>query len=98
MTDWSTTPQAVADSRWSIPPAHRWPDSDLIAVGGDLEPATLVNAYRRGVFPMVVSALQGKLGWWSPDPRGIVPLDGLRVTKSLRQSARMLAWARNREK
>ena len=30
----------------------------LIAVGGDLEPATLVNAYRRGIFPMEVTALQ----------------------------------------
>jgi leucyl/phenylalanyl-tRNA--protein transferase len=65
-----------------------WPDSDLIAVGGELEPATLVNAYRRGLFPMEVAALQGKLGWWSPDPRGIVPLDHLRVTKSMRRSAR----------
>jgi leucyl/phenylalanyl-tRNA--protein transferase len=65
-----------------------WPDSDLIAVGGGLEPATLVNAYRRGLFPMEVVALQGKLGWWSPDPRGIVPLEGLRVTKSMKQSAR----------
>ena len=37
---------------------------------------------------MEVSALQGALGWWSPNPRGIVPLDHLRVTKSMRQSAR----------
>ena len=88
MTDWSTPPQAVGESRWSFPPAERWPESDLIAVGGDLEPATLVNAYRRAIFPMAVSALHGKLGWWSPDPRGIVPLDGLRVTRSMRQSAK----------
>jgi leucyl/phenylalanyl-tRNA--protein transferase len=37
---------------------------------------------------MEVTALDGKLGWWSPEPRGIVPLDRLRVTKSMRQSAR----------
>ena len=37
---------------------------------------------------MEVSALPDMLAWWSPDPRGIVPLDGLRVTKSTRQSAR----------
>jgi len=37
---------------------------------------------------MEVTALDRKLGWWSPEPRGIVPLDGLRVTKSMRQSAR----------
>jgi leucyl/phenylalanyl-tRNA---protein transferase len=88
VTDWSTTPQPVGESRWSFPPPDRWPGTDLIAVGGDLEPATLVNAYRRGIFPMEVTALQKKLGWWSPDPRGIVPLDRLRVTKSMRQSAK----------
>jgi leucyl/phenylalanyl-tRNA--protein transferase len=88
VTDWSSTPQAVGESRWSFPPPERWPDSDLIAVGGDLEPATLINAYRRGLFPMEVTALQGKLGWWSPQRRGIVPLDRLRVTKSMRQSAK----------
>ena len=88
MTDWSSTPQPVGESRWSFPPADKWPDSDLIATGGDLEPATLINAYRRGIFPMEVTALQGALGWWSPNPRGIVPLDHLRVTKSMRQSAR----------
>jgi leucyl/phenylalanyl-tRNA--protein transferase len=30
------------------------------------------------------------LGWWSPDPRGVLPLDGLRVSRSLRRSARRL--------
>jgi leucyl/phenylalanyl-tRNA--protein transferase len=88
VTEWSSTPQPVGDSRWSFPPPDKWPDGDLIAVGGDLEPATLINAYRRGIFPMEVSALGGRLGWWSPNSRGIVPLDGLRVTKSLRQSAK----------
>ena len=88
MTDWSTTPQPVGQSRWSFPPPDGWPDTDLIAVGGDLEPATLINAYRQGIFPMEVTALQGRLGWWSPELRGIVPLDRLRVTKSMRQSAR----------
>ena len=58
------------------------------AVGGDLEPSTVVNAYRRGIFPMEVAGLPGVLGWWSPDPRGILPLDRLRVTRSMRQSAR----------
>ncbi|HLF41623.1 MAG TPA: leucyl/phenylalanyl-tRNA--protein transferase, partial [Acidimicrobiia bacterium] len=58
---------------------------DLLAVGGDLEPGTLLDAYRHGAFPMPV---QGLLGWWSPDPRGILPLDGLRVTRSLEKSCR----------
>jgi len=37
---------------------------------------------------MEVTALQKRLGWWSPEPRGIVPLDHLRITKSMRQSAK----------
>ena len=64
------------------------PDGDLVSLGGDLEPETLVDAYRRGIFPMEVSALGGVLGWWSPDPRGIIPLDGMRISRSLRQSAK----------
>jgi leucyl/phenylalanyl-tRNA---protein transferase len=86
--DWSTPPHAVAASRWIFKPVELWPDDDLVAAGGDLEPPTLVDAYRRGLFPMIVDAPRGVLGWWSPDPRGILPLDGLRVTHSLQKSAR----------
>ena len=64
------------------------PDDDLVAAGADLSPATIIHAYRRGIFPMEVNAVPDMVAWWSPDPRGIVPLDGLRVTKSTRQSAR----------
>ena len=46
----------------------------------------MLAAYRRGLFPMPVS--RRRLGWWSPDPRGILPLDALRVTRSLRRSLR----------
>ncbi len=46
----------------------------------------MLAAYRGGLFPMPVR--RKLLGWWSPDPRGIVPLDGLRVTRSLRQSTK----------
>lgn len=55
-------------------------------MGTDLEPGTLLAAYRRGLFPMPVS--RRRLGWWSPDPRGVLPLDRLRVTRSLRRSLR----------
>jgi leucyl/phenylalanyl-tRNA--protein transferase len=48
----------------------------------------VVHAYRRGIFPMEVTGMPGMIGWWSPDPRGILPLDQLRVTRSMRQSAR----------
>jgi leucyl/phenylalanyl-tRNA--protein transferase len=58
-----------------------------VTTGGDLDPSTLIDAYRRGVFPMGIDELP-MLAWWSPDPRGILPLDGLRVTRSMRQSAK----------
>ena len=59
--------------------------SDLVATGADLEPGTILAAYRSGLFPMPV---RRKLGWWSPDPRGVIPLDGLKVSRSLRKSMR----------
>jgi leucyl/phenylalanyl-tRNA---protein transferase len=88
VTDWSSRPRPVGESRWKFPPPVEWPDGDVIAAGGDLAPATLVAAYRHGLFPMVVEGREQVLGWWSPDPRGIVPLDALRVTRSMRQSAK----------
>jgi leucyl/phenylalanyl-tRNA--protein transferase len=88
MTDWLSRPQAVGTTRWSFPPVSAWSEGDLVGLGGDLEPATLISAYRRGIFPMVVETPAPVLGWWSPDPRGILPLDNLRITRSLRQSAK----------
>jgi leucyl/phenylalanyl-tRNA---protein transferase len=88
VTTWETRPEPIGPTRWVFPPASAWPDDDVIAAGGDLRPETLVSAYRQGIFPMIVEAPGPVLAWWSPDPRGILPLDGLRVTKSLRQSAK----------
>jgi leucyl/phenylalanyl-tRNA--protein transferase len=34
----------------------------------------------------------GELAWWSPDPRGVLPLDGLRVSRSLRRSMRRFEY------
>jgi leucyl/phenylalanyl-tRNA--protein transferase len=88
MTDWLSRPEPVGTTRWAFPPSSAWPDGDLIALGGDLEPATLITAYRAGMFPMVVETPESVLGWWSPDPHGILPLDNFHLTRSLRQSAR----------
>lgn len=81
-------------SRFDFPdplalPASEEPDGELevIGVGADLEPGTLLAAYRRGLFPMRLHA-GGPIGWWSPDPRGVIPLDGLHVSRSLRRSSR----------
>ena len=59
----------------------------MVGVGADLEPGTLLAAYRAGLFPMPVQAGRREvLAWWSPDPRAILPLDGLKVSRSLRKS------------
>ncbi len=57
-------------------------------MGADLRPGTVLAAYRSGLFPMPLggSETTGVPAWWSPDPRGILPLDGLRVSRSLRKS------------
>lgn len=60
---------------------------DLVAVGADLEPGTLLAAYRHGYFPMPGDR-PGDLLWFSPVQRGVLPLDGLVVSRSLRRSVR----------
>lgn len=70
------------------PPAQ-WPDQDLIAFSTTIDPRLVLDAYRGGVFPMPLeqSGFENT-GWWSPIRRGVLPLDSLRITRSLRQSAR----------
>lgn len=85
---WAVRPRPAGTSRFRFRPVAEWPDDDLVAIGGALELPTILEGYRLGLFPMVVTELPGVLGWWSPDPRGILPLDRLRVTRSMRQYAK----------
>ena len=62
---------------------------DLVAMGADLEPGTLLAAYRCGLFPMPDPSTEQML-WWSPVSRGVLPLDRLRVSRSLRQAAQKM--------
>ncbi len=73
------------------PPANVWDfpaadatdrDDEIVAIGADLEPGTLLAAYRRGLFPMNAGRV---LAWWSPDPRGVIPLDGFHCSRTLRR-------------
>ena len=70
---------------WEFPPASAADHDGIVGVGADLAPGTILHAYRRGLFPMPVGR-GGRLGWWSPEPRGVLPLDRLRVSRSLRRS------------
>ena len=58
-----------------------------MAVGADLEPATLLAAYSRGLFPMPMKP-GGRIGWWSPPERGVLEPAGLVVHRSLRRACR----------
>jgi leucyl/phenylalanyl-tRNA---protein transferase len=80
-------PVETPPPRWAFPPVDEADEDGLVGVGADLEPATILAAYRRGLFPMPLGG-RGPLGWWSPDPRAVIPLDGLRVSRSLRRSLR----------
>jgi leucyl/phenylalanyl-tRNA---protein transferase len=72
-------------STWGFPAPATADDHGVVGIGADLEPGTLLAAYRSGLFPMPLHR-GGPMAWWSPDPRGILPLDGLRVSRSLRRS------------
>jgi leucyl/phenylalanyl-tRNA--protein transferase len=72
---------------WVFPPIDSADDYGLVGVGADLEPGTILAAYRRGLFPMPIRK-RGPIGWWSPDPRAVLDLDRLHVTRSLRQAMR----------
>ncbi len=77
------------DSEYVFDLSRARPGEDLVAVGADLAPGTLLAAYSAGLFPMGLGRHgRSPIGWWSPDPRGVLPLDGLRVPRSLAKSCR----------
>jgi leucyl/phenylalanyl-tRNA--protein transferase len=69
--------------------ALRRPDG-LLAVGGDLTPARLLNAYRSAIFPWYSDG--EPIVWWSPDPRVIFRADGVHLTSRFRRSLRRSTW------
>jgi leucyl/phenylalanyl-tRNA---protein transferase len=77
---------------WLLPAADSADETEIAGVGADLEPGTLLAAYRSGLFPMRVGR-GGPVAWWSPDPRGIVPLDAFHESRSLRRSRRRFTFS-----
>jgi leucyl/phenylalanyl-tRNA--protein transferase len=86
-------PTEPPGTAWVFPdvswlPEEGGPD-DLVGAGADLEPGTLLTGYRQGLFPMPGDGTPTRsVLWWSPVERGVLPLDGLRVSRSLRASVR----------
>ena len=92
MAGWQTAsverPVQPPPSEWEFPCSAGAQEAvagtgEVVGIGADLQPGTVLAAYRCGLFPMPVGH---KLAWWSPDPRGVIPLEGLVVSRSLRKS------------
>ncbi|MFZ2015927.1 MAG: leucyl/phenylalanyl-tRNA--protein transferase [Nocardioides sp.] len=74
---------------WEFPPPQRFhPDDDLVATGADLEPGTVLEAYRHGLFPMPVGGLRSPMAWFCPTRRAVLRPAEITVSRSLRRSAR----------
>jgi leucyl/phenylalanyl-tRNA--protein transferase len=76
------------DVRDPFPPVERAlrEPNGLLAAGGDLSPERLVDAYKRGIFPWFGE--DDPLLWWSPDPRMVLFVGELHVSRSLRRVIR----------
>lgn len=58
----------------------------LLAVGGNLSPETLLNAYRQGIFPWYSDGQP--ILWWSPNPRAVIYPERLKISRSLKKQLR----------
>ena len=66
-----------------FPNPHEADPDGLLAVGGDLEPQTLINAYSIGAFPWYNE--EDPILWWCPDPRLVLFPSEVKVSKSMKQ-------------
>ena len=71
---------------FNFPDPSRADPDGLLAVGGNLEPETLLSAYQQGIFPWFDE--DTPILWWSPDPRAILEFDNLYVSKRLARTIR----------
>ena len=69
-----------------FPPVGQASPEGLLAVGGDLRPERLFEAYRHGIFPWYSD--DQPILWWSPDPRTVLFPDKLHISRSLKRSLR----------
>lgn len=78
------TSAPILDERLWFPDPRGAGPNGLVAIGGDLSVDRLLLAYRSGIFPWTVDPLT----WWSPNPRGIFPLDQFHLSRSLERMLR----------
>lgn len=84
-------PWLEADSAFPDPAEALTQPAGLLAAGGDLSPARLLQAYRAGIFPWYSAG--DPILWWSPDPRCIIVPERFQPSRSLRQRLRQDGWA-----
>jgi len=77
---------APGDNQPCFPPVDLASPEGLLAVGGDLRPQRLIEAYRHGIFPWYSDGQP--ILWWSPDPRTVLFPGDVRVSRSLRKVLR----------
>lgn len=90
-----TNNDSVFETPWRFPSHDDLPDGDLVAIGADLAPGTLLHAYCSGLFPMPVE--DNEVGWFWPEERGIFRMGDLRITKSMRRSAKRYRTTLNQD-
>ncbi len=78
--------QALSPCPWHFPDVGQAPPDGPAAAGGDFEPSTIVAAYRAGIFPWPHA--EEEYLWFSPDPRAVLPLDGLVISRRLGRTVR----------
>jgi leucyl/phenylalanyl-tRNA--protein transferase len=83
-------PRPVGPSVWALPDPASIGGEDLVGFGADLDPATLVDAYRRGIFPWPHDGVD--LPWFSPDPRALLFAKTVHISRSLRSTLRRCRW------
>ncbi len=83
-------PQPVGASAWMLPDPREADPEGVVGIGADLTPSTLVDAYRRGIFPWPHPGVP--MPWFSPDPRGVIELTGVHISRSLRRRLRGSGW------
>ena len=77
-----------------LSPGDRLPDptqareDGLVAVGGDLSVERLLEAYQSGLFPWSANPIT----WWSPDPRGVLQVGAVHVSRSLARTLRQAPY------
>lgn len=80
-------PTPLDASVWDFPSLEQMPKDDLVTLGADLKPETLIDSYKHGIFPMHIQIENKReIGWWSPLQRGILPLNKINISSSLQKS------------